>query len=72
MPYEYRVYPAKEIGLKSCPYCGNDDVELVHDEIIWFVWCKNYQCTREKINCYATKEEALEDWERECERIAVS
>ena len=71
MPFEYKVFPAIEFGLSPCPYCGNKDVILVHDEIIWYVWCNVFECKRENINCWATKEEAIEDWEKEAKRSAV-
>ena len=67
----YKDYSAKEIGLKPCPYCGNKDVRLIDDDYCWFVWCTNIDCKRKIINCYGTKEEAVEDWRKECERIAV-
>lgn len=51
-------------ALIPCPWCGKKDVHLLHDEVCWFVWCNNDNCTRKRIRCFATKEEALEDWNK--------
>ena len=67
MIHLYKRYAGKEIGLKQCPYCGNEDISLIDDDFCWFVWCNRYSCNRETINCFATKEEAIEDWEKEYE-----
>lgn len=53
--------------LSLCPYCGSN-VKVLHDEICYFIWCNNEYCPRKIIKCFATEEEAIEDWERECEK----
>jgi ssDNA-binding Zn-finger/Zn-ribbon topoisomerase 1 len=51
--------------LKPCPWCGRKDVRMLHDEVCWFVWCNNDDCKRKTIKCFATEQEAREDWEKE-------
>lgn len=51
--------------LSACPYCENKDIRLLNDEVCYFVWCTNIDCPRKRINCFATAEEAIEDWEKE-------
>lgn len=53
--------------LDTCPWCGNPEVKILNDEVCYFVWCNNDDCTREVINCFATEEEAITDWKKECE-----
>ena len=51
--------------LRACPWCKCADVEMMHDEVCWFVWCRNIECQRPEINCFGTEEEALADWNKE-------
>lgn len=51
--------------LRPCPWCRRTDVYVAHDEICFFVWCKNIDCPRDQIKCFATEEEAIEDWNKE-------
>ena len=47
--------------LKSCPFCGNNDIEVkqyYNDGWYWFVTCKN--CKAEKIHQF--KGVAIQDW----------
>ncbi len=50
--------------LRPCPWCKSKDVELVEDGC-FFVWCYRFSCPRPEINCFATAEEAIEDWNKE-------
>ena len=60
--YTYKSFSAEEVELKPCPYCGNPDVRLIRDEVCHYVWCNDDSCTRSKIKCFATAEEAIEEW----------
>lgn len=66
--------------LKSCPFCGNNDIELkqyYNDGWYWFVTCKN--CKAEKIHQF--KGVAIQEWntrpaeedlKKEFERLKVA
>lgn len=47
--------------LKSCPFCGSEDIEIKHDEFCdyWIVECR--ECEVERNRCLS-KDDAIELW----------
>lgn len=54
--------------IKSCPYCGSNNLELRRWHGLIGIYCKNKDCPRTKTNYYKTLDAAIKGWNREVKR----